>query len=44
MLFVLLLLPKLDDAHKQKSNSNSKKKANNPGQEQNGTVDMAVNA
>lgn len=28
----------------QKTDSNSKEKANNPGQEQNGKVDMTVNA
>lgn len=43
-MFVLLLLPKPDDVHKPKSNSNSKKKANNPGKEQNGKLYMAVNA
>lgn len=45
---VLLLLPKLDGAHEPfyciKSNSNSKKKATGPAQEQNCKVDMAVSA
>lgn len=41
MLFVLLLLLKLDEVYKPKSDS--KKKANNPGQQQNGKEYVAVN-